>query len=269
MSKNLLEAVEASSFRCFSTIPGWFEINYNEEYALLVTEKVDYYELNRAGMIRTTEAKAEEIIREVTKIFKEKNKTSFGWIVGPLTQPKNFAKQLQKFNYQLQGTIWGMSKQVTEKIEGLSNSDYLIKSVSLEELKDNKIMKNYERAYGLPEGTEKKSYPFYKALEERGIKWERLIAYDGEKPIAFGGIIQVPGTNVGFLMGGATLAEYRKKGLYGTILKRRLEIAKKWGMTDVIVHGKEKTSAPIIAKHGFKKISESYYYIWKGKVSSK
>lgn len=65
------------------------------------------------------------------------------------------------------------------------------------------------------------------------------------------------------LFGGTTLAEYRNRGLYTSLLHVRLEEIRERGYPFAVVETGP-MSKPIVAKHGFKHLTTVYDYEWQG-----
>ena len=65
------------------------------------------------------------------------------------------------------------------------------------------------------------------------------------------------------LFAGSTIAEYRKQGLYTSLLERRLKEIRERGYRYAVVEAGS-MSKPIVAKHGFQQLTTVYDYEWKG-----
>lgn len=65
------------------------------------------------------------------------------------------------------------------------------------------------------------------------------------------------------LFAGTTLAEYRKQGLYTSLLSTRLKEIRERGYQFAVVEAGA-MSKPILAKHGFQHLTTVYDYEWKG-----
>ena len=65
------------------------------------------------------------------------------------------------------------------------------------------------------------------------------------------------------LYAGSTIAEYRKQGLYTSLLSTRLKEIRERGYQFAIVEAGS-MSKPIVEKHGFKHLTTVYDYEWKG-----
>lgn len=65
------------------------------------------------------------------------------------------------------------------------------------------------------------------------------------------------------LFAGSTLPEYRKQGLYTSLLETRLREIRERGYRYAVVEAGS-MSQPIVAKHGFQHLTTVYDYEWKG-----
>ena len=65
------------------------------------------------------------------------------------------------------------------------------------------------------------------------------------------------------LFAGSTIAEYRKQGLYTSLLATRLREIRERGYRYAVVEAGA-MSKPIVAKHGFQHLTTVYDYQWKG-----
>jgi GNAT superfamily N-acetyltransferase len=74
-------------------------------------------------------------------------------------------------------------------------------------------------------------------------------------PVAAGFSVYVPGTRIVMLAGAATLPAYRGRGVYTSLLARRLEDAVARGCEAAVIQAVRTTSAPICAKLGFEELS--------------
>jgi GNAT superfamily N-acetyltransferase len=65
------------------------------------------------------------------------------------------------------------------------------------------------------------------------------------------------------LFAGSTIREYRKQGLYTSLLATRLQEIRERGYRFAVVEAGA-MSKPIVAKHGFQQLTTVYDYEWKG-----
>jgi GNAT superfamily N-acetyltransferase len=65
------------------------------------------------------------------------------------------------------------------------------------------------------------------------------------------------------LFAGSTIADYRRQGLYTSLLATRIQEIRERGYPFAVVETAE-MSRPIVAKHGFQHLTTVYDYEWKG-----
>lgn len=87
-------------------------------------------------------------------------------------------------------------------------------------------------------------------------------AYADGKPVS-AAWTYFPGRNFATLYGGSTLAEYRNRGLYTSLLKTRLREIRARGCPFAVVEAGP-MSKPIVAKHGFQQLTTVWDYEWRG-----
>ena len=89
----------------------------------------------------------------------------------------------------------------------------------------------------------------------------RFIAYDKhDKPISAGALTLYPVLNIGVLWGGSTLASARGIGAYSTLVRARLQAAQSVGINCVGLYAVSTTSAPIVARQGFRDVGRQWHW---------
>jgi predicted GNAT family acetyltransferase len=66
------------------------------------------------------------------------------------------------------------------------------------------------------------------------------------------------------LGGAATLPEHRGRGIYSALVAKRLTDARAHGRTAAVIQAVRASSAPIVAKLGFREICSLDFYAWEG-----
>ncbi|HET6823882.1 MAG TPA: hypothetical protein VFH34_14630 [Anaerolineales bacterium] len=87
-------------------------------------------------------------------------------------------------------------------------------------------------------------------------------AYVNDKPASIAWTY-FPRGQFATLFAGSTIAEYRKQGLYTSLLETRLKEIRERGYRYAVVEAGS-MSQPIVAKHGFQHLTTVYDYEWKG-----
>lgn len=101
----------------------------------------------------------------------------------------------------------------------------------------------------------------------------RVVAHDratGE-PLSAGGISLFPDVGFGFLWAGGTVLEARGRGAYRAVLAARAAFARDRGYERVGLYARVGTSAPIVARLGFRRGGSMRYWEWEpdGEPASK
>ncbi len=264
--KELLDAIEYSMFMS-PGIEGVME-KYQHEYLRgYITPTIDHVESNKVGIARIPEELVEKTIQEVINDFMQYGVKSVGWVYSPQTKPSNLAEKLEEFGFKIEIPVWGMKRPIEEEmvIKVVEEFDFksYFKNEAIDILKEKEMLRMGEKAYGFPVGAG--DVYLLNIESSRNLDYTLYIAYEKEegKPVAFSAITYVPDTDVARLSGAATLPEYRKKGIYSSMLKLRYDQAKRDGFNHLIIQALEATSAPIAAKYGFKKVCELPIYAWK------
>ena len=87
-------------------------------------------------------------------------------------------------------------------------------------------------------------------------------AYLNDEPASIAWTYFPPG-QFATLFAGSTIAEYRRQGLYTTLLETRLNEIRERGYRYAVVEAGA-MSKPIVEKHGFQHLTTVYDYEWKG-----
>jgi N-acetylglutamate synthase-like GNAT family acetyltransferase len=85
-------------------------------------------------------------------------------------------------------------------------------------------------------------------------------------PVATGGMTVFGDLGFGYLWSGCTLLQTRGRGAYSAVLAARIERARELGLCHVGLYAITDTSAPIVARQGFKRVGTMTY--WERPVST-
>lgn len=92
---------------------------------------------------------------------------------------------------------------------------------------------------------------FHRKVREEGHS-ERFLAWDGPSPIGRAGL-ELAGPVARF-WGTGVLSEYRRRGVYGALVRARCESAADRGAEIALVAARVGTSGPILKRHGFEPV---------------
>lgn len=93
---------------------------------------------------------------------------------------------------------------------------------------------------------------------DEGIGGEMLARRNGG-PVGVAGVT-IAGADAR-LWGAAVLPEFRRTGVYGALLQKRIEVAAAEGATLAVVKARTESSAPILRKRGFARFGEESAYL--------
>lgn len=99
-------------------------------------------------------------------------------------------------------------------------------------------------------------------MRERPASVSVFVAYVDGMPAATGRIAFSPGDPFAYLAGGATLPEYRGRGLYTDVLRARVQEAISRGVRLLMVDARP-MSRPILERHGFRFLGHAHACMWK------
>lgn len=267
--EEIIKIIEYSIAKFYGPVENFIEVYETDEVKAYLCPSIDWEEINRAGLTRSkTSEDADRMVKVVLEKFKAINRTLVGWFNSQHTTPSNFVEILESNGFKKHTEILGLVRPISDPLEIEMNNKFTFKEYSLNEKKkfSSETNKMIEKSYGMPEG----AAGMFSSMIESASKfviYNSYIAYDNEnnKPVAFGGLSRIKGTTIGLLSGSGTLPDYRKQGIYSSMLKCRYEKAKKEGLEYLIIQGKAETSAPIALKNGFKKLCNLDLYVWNAK----
>lgn len=93
---------------------------------------------------------------------------------------------------------------------------------------------------------------FLEACTGPRARVHRFVAYAGGQPVSCGGMTSFAALRFGYLWAGATVASARGKGAYRSVLDARVAHARTLGLRSVGLYARLDSSAPIVARVGFR-----------------
>jgi hypothetical protein len=211
---------------------------------------------NLVGSARLTDKDADATIAKVKRRFVG-DKKAFGWVTGPGDRPRDLERRLAAADLHPIAHLAGMAAPVDLAIA--PNDKVRVREVTPAEAARETDMMG--RAYGMPADIVDL---FNKMLvASPRIKSRGYFAYlDGDKPIAWSYLVNIPDSKLVLLGGAATLPEARGRGVYGALVRRRLADARADGREAAVIQADRDTSAPICAKLGFRELCSMEVFAW-------
>lgn len=217
--------------------------------------------LNIVGLADLEEESCEDVIRSVIERYTKENK-SFQWLVGPTTKPKNISKYLIENGFKKVQELSTSGMLLDNMSISISvNEDFVIRKIEVNDYERNISLITESFGMGLTEDIARVIIALYMSQGENSNLY---LAYTkGEnKPVAFAVSVMDPDNDLVILLGAGTLPEYRGRGIYSSLVARRLNDSRKAGASAAIIHAMKTTSAPICRNLGFNTVCEMDSYIY-------
>ena len=219
--------------------------------------------LNLVGAASLDERTADQAIREVHQYFVQEQK-AYGWLTGSHSRPADLPARLRSAGLTEAAALAGMAlMDLSQAVP--SNPDVSVCEVPAGEFRAHSAL--LAESYGLP--GEVAAY-LTEMLAQAGdvLRGRAYLAYvrGHDAPVAFGNLFHLPGSALVLLGGAATLAAYRGRGVYSSMVARRLADARADGAEAAIVQAVRDTSAPICASLGFEEIGALEMFAWSPEV---
>ncbi len=242
VERAIWENVKASSIN---------EIVVSENWVQLTTPDAPHPVMNGVFRCELESDIAEAKILETISGYKNKG-LPFRWKTCDSSKPANLNELLVKHGLALKDRLYGLiANPRSLQIEGAT--DVEVKELS-PDMKSDWLQVQAEAWNVPPQGISFIDRNFRKEFEliEQG-KSKAYIAYYQGRPVASAGLLLHK--DYGYLVGAATAPAYRKKGVYRSLMKKRVDLLRALDVAAVI-HCVWNTSAPICLKLGFEKVCE-------------
>ena len=233
-------------------------IQWDYEEAL-VPESIHYIQNDDLVMIKnekSTSVYANKVVRyhrtlaEVPEVLAYFNGSPFSWWLRSCSESSELEKYLMTLDFKHADTYVGLAKELIE--EEIPSSEFIYREVSTEE----DIQAHVEvaaKTWGY------NSEAIQAALNERASYLQfperrggYTIALENNKAVGYSNYRYSKDGKVLYLNGAAVLPEFRGKGIYHSMLKTRLQKARKRGCEIAVTQARVGTSKPILRRLGFR-----------------
>lgn len=253
----LLEAVERTLF-VYPEVPG-LVTDIRVPGVLGRESPVSHPVANLVGCAELADANADRTITAIRERFAPQAK-AFGWITSPSSRPRDLAERLVAAGFVKADELAGMV--LTDLALPIrANPEVEVRPASVAE--QRAAIPMTAAAYDMPLDV---AGWFTEALIEAGdrLRFEMYHAFlpGHTGPVAFGNLVFVPGTSIVLLGGAATVSDLRGRGVYTSLVARRLADARAAGADAAVIQAVRGTSAPVCGKLGFKEILALDFYAW-------
>jgi GNAT superfamily N-acetyltransferase len=213
------------------------------------------------NMITSTQldAAADEAIKAVCDHFFDRRK-AFGWVVGPSARPADLGERLVKAGLKKAFDSAGMA------LTDLGIAYHTNPAVRIREATPEDVAMASEtmsEAFPAPKEVIQFMYQLLFRDRER-LKTRIYLAYmeGSSEPVACSSMGFIPGKPIVHLRGAATNRRYRGRGIYSSLLARRLKDARRDGAEAAVIQAILTTSAPICRRLGFAEVCRLEFYTW-------
>lgn len=214
------------------------------------------------NMVTSTTLNPENVddaIRTVCEYFAEKRK-AFGWVAGSSAKPVDLGTRLARAGLKKVFDAAGMAPT------DLSVQFRVNPAVEIREATpDDVAVASETMAEAFPAPKEVVHFMYEVLFRDRERQKTRIyLAYlDGvEGPVACSSMGFVPGKPIVHLRGAATHKKHRGRGIYTSLLARRLVDAREAGAVAAVIQAILTTSAPICRRLGFTEVCDLQFYTW-------
>jgi N-acetylglutamate synthase-like GNAT family acetyltransferase len=254
----LVEALETSMF-LLPDVPGQVRTLTTFPGVRCRMTSVSYPLSNLVGLSQLTPENADATIQQVRDLFAREQKV-FGWLLGPHSTPADLRQRLGAAGFVKVVELAGMV--LTDlQVSIPTASDVHIRVATEEELElASRVL---AQGYPAPEDVCRQfTLLFLRHMEQLHAR-VYLAHVDGVKePVAYAAKIHLPDQPIVQLFSSATLPAWRHRGIYRSLVARRLADAHRDGARAAIVQAARDSSAPICQKLGFTELSALELLAW-------
>lgn len=212
---------------------------------------------------RWGEQDADAMIEQAINFFRQRD-AGFCWYVSPLDTPADLGERLAKHGLVLAGTAATMVRIGLDDLENIpTNPNLQLIQVPTDrpDLFDEAVAVGAACFHLPPEQIDRMRQGWLDraanpALNNRERTY--LARLDG-KAVGYAAL-QLQGGHA-YLNGGATLPEYRGQKIYSTLLRKRLEDTRDFGLHLATIDA-EPMSRRVVTRFGFKEYGKVYIYVW-------
>jgi len=214
---------------------------------------------NLMGCANLDDESADATILTVRDRFAAGNK-SFGWITSPSSRPSDLPRRLLEAGLVKADELAGMAL-ADLSLPIRANPEVEVRPATVEE--QRQAIPMTAASYGMPLDA---AEWFTEALIGAAVRLRSAMYHaflpGHSGPVAFGNLVFVPGTSIVLLGGAATVTDLRGRGIYTSLVARRLADARAAGAEAAVIQAVRGTSAPVCANLGFKELLPLDFFAW-------
>lgn len=223
---------------------------------------------NHVGLAHLNENNAESTVQKIIQFYRNEKK-SFSWIIGPGSEPKNLVSILLRngFYHMEDLTELGLAMETRNAMNHVSPG-YSVIEIPLERMAEYVDLISESFGSGMNRESAMSIVMMSNAINTTDKYRNQVKAYiaaenDTGKEVGFCTVTMDRDGKYAILDGSAVLPSYRGKGIYKSMISKRMQDAIKNGIEYFIIHALKGTSGPICEKVGFKRICQLDFYGYK------
>jgi GNAT superfamily N-acetyltransferase len=207
---------------------------------------------NRVGLTDVSPAVADELIAAVLATFRREGR-GVRWFVSDRSRPTDLARRLEAHGLArgADGDLVGMAATVAAPTSARPPGTE-VRSVGLDELRRN--VQVMALGFGTTVEASLATLDMLAAGAMPGAEFVQYLAYDGGTAVGFATGLVDHRRRVTLLGGSAVLAAHRGRGHYRALVRERILDARRRGSRAVVAQARRQTSAPILARLGFREV---------------
>jgi len=216
--------------------------------------------LSIVGAARLTPHNADATIRQVHEFFARQQK-AYGWVTSLVSTPTDLEERLAKVGMVKAVEMAGMVL-LNLQTPLLTNPDVTVRQATVDDLEQ--AISLLASAVGFtPEGARATTEALLLGHGNGSARVYLAYLKGVGQPVGVASSILFPHQRVVELDSAGTLEAYRGRGIYTSLVARRLEDAYREEARTAVVQAVRTTSAPILQKLGFVERLGMAWYIWE------
>ncbi len=214
---------------------------------------------NKVVVARLESGNADPLIAEVAAEHEARG-ASFQWVVGPSSTPSDLARRLLDAGLDLVGPSLGMARLIGDETLALDVPGLTVEEVTTEahvEAYADVTAAGWERG---PAFRDTVAYIGRKYLSPSAPTRSWIASLHGE-PVATSHLRLM--SDCGYLQGCAVVPARRRQGIYGALVRHRLDVLRAMGIHVAVIFAAANTSGQGCRKLGFTTVCEAEFYEMK------
>lgn len=236
------------------------EVISTPSWVQIVTPSLNNPMRNAVCFNISAEAEVDAQIRETVRLYQSKG-LRCAWVVGPRTKPQDMGERLLAAGFRQLAAASGLTAELSElslpeeppSTEPRINIELLGEHNIDDWLHVHQVVWNVqpELAARMREARQRKAFDTRHGILEYVARANKTVMGIASLHLF---------DDFAHLSEGAILPEFRKQGVFLSLVRKRLESIREMGHSVVTVHALHSTSAPIFRKMGFRWSCDYTYY---------